>query len=629
MLMPDLDSFTAHNSDERRIVRRLDVKSHLRHPFSRWLAAVLEYPMQRSSTYRKLSKVYEKVLFETDKDSLFQACLEDLEVRYSLVCDDLKRIPVKGPLVVVANHPFGGLEGIVLGDIFAQVRPDAKFLGNHLLEYLSGVCGWVIPANRANGPATDPAKANAVEQAVAWVKAGGALVTFPADDVSHLHLRKGAVTDSEWNPFLGTVIRQAQAAVLPVFFPGTNSLLFQIAGLIHPMLRNALLPHEQVNKRSKNIEVFIGRPIPWAKLESFSTDRDVIRYLQVSTEFLCHRGAKRRSLIPGRGQRKLMAVKQEDIIPPEPSPLLLHELAALPPEAMLADKGDYAVYLARADAIPHLLREIGRLREITFREVQEGTGKSMDLDEFDQYYLHLFLWNKSRNEMAGAYRFGLLDKILIDHGQNGVYTSTLFKFKPGFLDRLGCALELGRSFVRSEYQKEYSCLAMLWRGIGAFISRNPQYKILFGPVSISDDYHAVSRSLMVQFLRQNKCDTSLSRFVSPRAPYRAGRVKPLNASLLRSCVRDIDDVSLLISEIEKDGKGIPILLRHYLKLNATILSFNVDKAFSSVVDGLILVDLLRTDPRLMRHFMGIRGQEIFAKHHNLSLISADGVDKLT
>ena len=158
---------------------------------------------------------------------------------------------------------------------------------------------------------------------------------------------------------------------------------------------------------------------------------------------------------------------------------------------------------------------------------------------------------------------------------------------------------------------------MLWRGIGAFISRNPQYKILFGPVSISDDYHAVSRSLIVQFLRQNKFDASLSRFVSARAPYRAGKVKPLNPSLLRSCVRDIDDVSLLISEIEKDGKGIPVLLRHYLKLNATILSFNVDKAFSSVVDGLILVDLTRTDPRLMRHFVGARGQEAFAKYHNI------------
>ncbi|NLE68196.1 MAG: lysophospholipid acyltransferase family protein, partial [Lentisphaerae bacterium] len=551
--MPDEITSPPPQPEERRIVKRLDVKSHLRHPFSRWLAAVLEYPMRLTFTYRKLNRVYEKVLFESDRDSLFQACLDDLEVRYSLACDDLKRIPSKGPLVVVANHPFGGLEGIVLGDIFAQVRPDVKFLGNHLLEYLSDICGWVIPANRSGPAAPGQAASPAARQAVDWVRAGGALVTFPADDVSQLRLRKGAIADPEWNPFVGSVIRQSQAAVLPVFFPGANSLLFQIAGLIHPVLRNALLPHEQVNKRSKVIEVFIGRPLPWAKLESFATDRDTIRYLQVSTEFLCHRGAGRRVRIPKFGRAKIAAAPQEEIIPPEPPPLLIRDMEALPPEATLAEKGDYAVCLADAGAIPHILREIGRLREITFREVQEGTGKSMDLDAFDPYYLHLFLWNKSRRELAGAYRFGLLDRILVDHGPEGVYTSTLFKFKPGFLERLGCALELGRSFIRSEYQKEYNCLSMLWRGIGAFIARNPQYKILFGPVSISDDYHAVSRSLIVQFLRQKKFDAGLSRFVSARAPYRAGKVRPMDPGLLRSCVRDIDDVSLLISEIEKDG----------------------------------------------------------------------------
>jgi putative hemolysin len=263
-----------------------------------------------------------------------------------------------------------------------------------------------------------------------------------------------------------------------------------------------------------------------------------------------------------------------------------------------------------------MLREIGRLREITFREVREGTGQALDLDEFDQHYLHLFLWNKPAAELAGAYRLGLTDVILRQFGPEGLYTSTLFRFKPGFLEQLQDAIELGRSFIASKYQKEYSCLSLLWKGIGQFIVRNPRYKILFGPVSISDDYQALSKRLIVQFLRQNKLDAELFRYVRPRKPYRCW---PIKTAALRQLPRDADDISLLISEIEKDGKGIPILLRHYLRLNASFSCFNVDAKFSNVVDGLMRVDLMKTDHRLMRHFMTEPGFQAFARHHGLAL----------
>jgi len=358
--------------------------------------------------------------------------------------------------------------------------------------------------------------------------------------------------------------------------------------------------------------------MPWKKLESFESDEAMVNYLRLNTYFLQNRAHQKRFKFHSAIALKTKTHAQQPVIPPVPAPVLKREVESLPKKNMLFDTKDFTVFIAESKLIPELLQEIGRLREITFREVHEGTGKSLDLDKFDPYYLHLFLWNKTEEELVGAYRLGPTDVILREFGPSGLYTNTLFRFKPGFLRQLGNAVELGRSFVRSKYQKEYSCLSLLWRGIGKFIIQNPHYNILFGPVSISHDYHAVSKKLIVQFLRQYKTDSDLSRYVKPRTPYHAGRKKMFDRHSIHSFVRDIDDISLLISEIEKDGRGIPTLLRHYLKLDATILNFNVDKHFSNVVDGLMLVDLTKTDGKLLRRFMGQKGLNVFSHHHEFS-----------
>ena len=182
-------------------------------------------------------------------------------------------------------------------------------------------------------------------------------------------------------------------------------------------------------------------------------------------------------------------------------------------------------------------------------------------------------------------------------------------------DQLANAIEAGRSFVRSEYQKKFNSMVLLWRGISEFFVQNPQYKILFGPVSISRDYHTISKNLIVKFLKTNNFDPHLSRLVNPRNFYRSSRVQGVNSKIIKSSFEDIDDISLLISEIENDSKGVPILLRHYLKLNGSLISFTSDKAFSSVVDGLLLVDLTKTDSKLLRRFMGEKGFESFTRYH--------------
>lgn len=245
------------------------------------------------------------------------------------------------------------------------------------------------------------------------------------------------------------------------------------------------------------------------------------------------------------------------------------------------------------------------------------------MDVFDSHYLHLFLWNHRRRELAGAYRLGLTDQILQAMGPEGLYSHQLFRYKSSFLTHLGQSIELGRSFIRPEYQKQFSCLSLLWRGIGEFIARCPSYRLLFGPVSISQAYAEVSRRLLVQFLTARKFAPDLADMVRPRCPYRAGAIAGLPKSDLHAAFQDIDDVSLLISTLEEDAKGVPVLLRQYLKLNGRLISFNVDKAFSRVVDGLFLVDLRHTDPRLLTRFMGPEGAARFTGFHRLTLHRRD------
>ena len=262
-----------------------------------------------------------------------------------------------------------------------------------------------------------------------------------------------------------------------------------------------------------------------------------------------------------------------------------------------------------------ILLELGRLREITFRKVGEGTGESSDLDRFDTTYRHLFVWNREEREIVGAYRLGLTDEILPADGKKGLYTSTLFRFKTEVIRGLDPAIELGRSFVVEKYQRKPLSLGLLWRGIGRFIVRNPRYCTLFGPVSISREYHGLSKNLMVAYLKENNLDPVLASKVKARNPLRSRNFGSLDRKSFRRSVRDIDDVSALISEIEREERGVPVLLRQYLKLNATLLSFNVDPAFNDSLDGLVLVDLRRTAVKVLRKYMGAEGVDRFLRHH--------------
>jgi putative hemolysin len=583
----------------------IDLGRSIESPIRRGLFKLVESPLKRMFSLSAINRLYAETLACGDTRNYFSSILRVLNVEYELSSEDIAKIPTTGPLVIVANHPFGAIEGVILGEILTGIRPDVRLLGNHWLAEIPEMREWVIPVDPFGGEEAVQANIGPLKSCLRWLKGGGVLGTFPSGTVSHLQVRQAAVSDPPWHPTIAALARRSGATVIPIFFEGRNSNIFQLAGLIHPALRTALLPNELMRKSNSKVSIRIGRPIGPDKLARYPKDETLIEYLRWKTYSLQRRESPVRPRFVPREETQPVPV-----VEPVPGSLLCAEVERLPAHNKLCELGDLQVFIGEARQIPAVLREIGRLREVTFRAVGEGTGKPIDLDRFDEKYLHLFMWHKGKSEVVGSYRLGLVDEILEREGLPGLYTSSLFKFRSGLLERLGSSIELGRSFVRVEYQRKPTSLALLWRGVGEFLVRNPRYKILFGPVSISRDYNDLSRRLMIEYLEANHWDDAFGPLVKAKNPPRqrldAGERKAL------ALVRDADDVSALVSEIEDDNKGMPVLLRHYLKLNARILSFNVDASFGHCIDGLIVVDLRTADTKMLKRFMGEEGYAFYA-----------------
>lgn len=556
--------------------------------------------------FRDLNNTHARIVALDGRLNFAERALTALEIKLDVDADSLGRIPHCGPLIVVANHPFGGLDGLAALALIKRRRPDVKILANHLLNRIPEThedCFFVDPFGRTRSVAV-------VRAAIKHVKSGGALAIFPAGEVSSLKLRDREVADIAWNASIGSIVRSTGASVLPMFFGGRNSDAFQLAGLISPRLRTLMLPRELLKKRGTTIDVEIGNAIPQAKLRKFPTDEELAAYLRVRTYLLAGRAPN--TATPGCGHQCGDAVAGAE------SPVQIEsEVASLPADQTLAATGSLRVIFARSNQIPATLREIGRLREITFRAVGEGTSKARDLDQFDESYLHLFVWDASESLIVGSYRMGLTDEVLKQAGKFGLYTHSLFNFRDELLAQVSPAIELGRSFVRAEYQKEYVPLMLLWKGIATFVARNPKYKNLFGTVSISNDYRSFTKQLLIEFLKINTpANEDLQRLIAPKNPPRFGLGRSWATKLAATIVRGLDGIDELVGEIESDRCGMPVLLRQYLKLNARLLGFNVDPAFGDCVDGLMLVDLTQVSPAVLTRYMGREQATAFFAYHN-------------
>jgi putative hemolysin len=550
----------------------------------------------------QLDRMYDS----TTKDRpIPQQILNRLAVTYRVSELDLQQIPRTGATVIVANHPFGILEGAVLATVLRRIRRDVRFLANQVLGSIPDIQELIIPVDVLGGTAQN--NAAGLRQAIKYLQNGGCLVVFPAGEVSHFQPREGIVADSKWHTLVARLVESLSrkgvaVSTVPAYIRGSNSFLFQTVGMLHPRIRTALLIRELLNKRKQVVEFRIGSPISHKKLLEIPTPKERTDYLRWRTYLLAGRSEFR----PKTSRPLLNRVRQrtpEIVRAVVDKARLASEIAALPREQRLFQAGDLEVFITRAHAIQAVLEEIGRLRELTFRAVGEGTGKATDLDRFDASYLHLFVWNTAKHEIVGAYRLAGTD------ATRDLYTATLFKYTDDFLDRLGPALELGRSFVRPEYQKGFAPLLALWKGIGAFVARNPRYKTLFGPVSISNQYQTVSRELMVAFLERYASLHEWAGLISSRNPFRRRSGKSVPAEGF-----DLEALSDCVADLEPTRTGVPVLLRQYLKLGGKLLGFNLDPEFSDALDGLIVVDLTKTEPKLLERYLGKAEAQDFLKH---------------
>ncbi len=551
----------------------------------------------------------------------FASILTALNVRWEISSADRGRIPASGPLLVVANHPFGIVEGLVLGAILRAIRPDVRILANSLLQDFAAAQDHLITVNPFGNKEACLANRQGLRQSLSWLRNGGVLVVFPAGEVSSFHPSRGTVADPPWSESVARLAVLSKASALPMFIGGSNGLGFQLAGLMHPRLRTALLCRELLNKTGKTIVVRSGTVVSPKRLGEFPNDRRTIDFLRRKTYMLAHhpKESSKCSSSNFHGMKKCVAApkqNREEVVNPTDPQQMASEIARLDKSALLVSQGDCDVYIESANAIPDIVREIGRLREITFRSTGEGTGKSIDLDEFDSYYLHLFVWNRVEKEVVGAYRLGQSDLILRNLGLRGLYTRKLFAYRRQFLERITPALEMGRSFVREEYQRTYSPLLLLWRGISAYVCRNPRYRFLFGPVSISNDYHPGSRQLIVKFLKEYCRAADLAKLVRARTPFRTHPASWWNAGAEPDLSWNIEELSAIVADIEIDRKGVPVLLKQYLKLGAKLASFNVDAKFSNALDALVVLDLLQSDAKLLERYMGKHGLQLFLEHHS-------------
>ncbi len=609
----------------------IDLKSHCKGLFSKALYAIFGSAFEKFIGIKDLNEAYQYVQEHPEYGNFFNRAIRAIDFSYEVDERDIKKIPTNCPLAVVSNHPLGGLDGIAMGAMLLGVREDTKVVLNSLLCKMEEIKPWSISVNPFGGAKATAENVGAMKDMIKTLRNGGCVATFPSGTVSYLNVADKCICDPEWNTNIAQIIRRTKATILPVFFEGRNSWFFYLCGLIHPRLRTVLLIREMFLRARKKIPVRIriGTPISPKQMEEFQTDEELTSWMRLNS-YLLGEKAYRQSAdkMASAWQIKNISNSIKNIFPPlRPRPLqdlilpidpqkMSDEIDALPEECCMIKGEKFSVYCAEAWQIKWTLLEIGRLREKTFREVGEGTGKSVDNDEFDQYYLHMFMWDSENKRIVGAYRIGRTDKILQSLGVQGLYASTLFNIQKELIYRISPALEMGRSFIASEYQKKRSTLAILWRGIGEFLSRNPQYKTLYGPVSISTEYNQISKDLMIQFLSEKKTSEELAKFVKAKKPPKV-RMNSADKRALLTGVQDIEHISALVSEVELDNKGIPTLLKHYLKLNGELLAFNVDNDFGSCIDGLIMVNMLKTEPKLLKSYMGEKAIE-YRAYHGLS-----------
>lgn len=526
--------------------------------------------------------------------------LDLLKVKIDYEPGQLQYIPREGPVVVVANHPFGGVEGIILAALLRRLRPDVKFLVNRMLQSVIELRELFIFTNPLIR--NHPENFSSLRNCLDWLGNGHLLVVFPAGRVASYQKGKGMITDAPWNRIAARMVELRHAPVVPIHISGSNSALFHFLGRIYYRFRLLMLPREFLRAKNRTVEIQIGKVIPFNHLSCLNNSKTTTRYLRMRT-YLLDRSFSERS---PRSEKYYLPIAGS-----KPSTTLQSEIDSIPKKQKILAFQNVAVYYAYYDQIPQIVEEIARLREITFRELDEGSGQSLDTDRFDKTYIHLFLWDESTLQIIGSYRMGPVDRLLQGGDVNELYLSQLYKFPPSFFSRVSPGLELGRSFIRKEYQKTPYGLFLLLRGIGEFILRHPHYHTLYGNVSLSTCYHPYSLALMSKVLVGENLEVEPVNRFKP--------ILPKEVELYMQKHRlSLKQLSCSVKAIEPNGNDIPILVRQYLSIGVRFHSIAIDRGFGDTPGALITLDLRKALPKTQRLFLGEKSPE-YLRHHGIAV----------
>jgi len=543
-----------------------------------------------------VNKLYDK-LKNTEGKVFFDQFLKELRVGYIAYEEDLAKIPKTGPFILVANHPLGAVDGILMCKILTEIRPDFKIMGNFLLQKIEPMKDYVIPVNPFEERKEAYSSIGGMRDTLKHLQEGGCIGIFPAGEVSNKNNEIGEVLDKEWELAALKLIKKAKVPVVPMYFHAKNSRIFYNVAKIHPDLQTLMLPSEMLKKRDKPIRIRIGKPVSAKVIEDCDDAKELGEFLRKKVYMMRSYYERRKSItelfklsnlsikFPLRQEEQVV----QNIIDETPVEDLLKDINNLKTkDKQLFTNGNYEVYFTEYDLIPSLMREIGRQRELTFREVGEGTNLPFDLDKYDQHYHHLILWDSAAQKIAGAYRMALGAQVMKKHGIDGFYISSLFEVDQELRPFFRKVIEMGRAYITSEYQQKPLPLFLLWRGIVHVCLRNPEHKFLMGGVSISNRFSDFSKSLMIEFMRSNYYDSVVAQYVHPKNDYKV-RLREKDKNLFfEGLDNDLNKFDKLIDDFEPQMR-LPVLIKKYIKQNAKVIAFNVDPNFNDAIDGLMYI----------------------------------------
>ena len=533
-----------------------------------------------------VNKIYDNNKNKSDLDFL-NGILDDCKVKFEIPEEDLKRIPKEGPFITISNHPLGGIDGVLLLKLLIEKRADYKIVANFLLQRVAPLKPYVMPVNPFETRKEAKSSIAGLKSVLLHLRKGKPLGIFPAGEVS-THKDGKLNVDKPWEEGAIKLIKKANVPVIPIYFHAKNSRLFYFLSKFSDTLRTAKLPSEVIQQRGRVIKVRIGKPISVKDQDTFKALPDFYKFIRRKTYMLANPFEKSNRLIsPPKIKIKKVAKK---ISPQRSLGLFRAEVDALrETNSRLLQSKNYEVFFASAKDIPNIIHEIGRLREITFRAIGEGTNKETDLDKFDNYYHHLLLWDAVAEKLVGAYRMGLGKEIYKKHGIKGFYVQSLFRIEPELHQMMDNTIEMGRAFIIDEYQQKPMPLFLLWKGIVHVTLRYPQYKYLMGGVSISNQFSDFSKSLMIEFMKSHYYDPYIAQYIRPKKEYKVKLKDGDKDFVFDASKADMQKFDKIIDEIEPGILRIPVLIKKYVKQNARLVAFNVDPKFNNAIDGLMYI----------------------------------------